>query len=42
MRVVINAMGNLFGFTLADRRISCDWTVTEDWQGDGPWMRATT
>lgn len=34
--------GNLFCFTLADRRISCDWTAMEDWQGDGPWMRATT
>lgn len=34
--------GNLFCFTLADRSISCDWTAMEDWQGDGPWMRATT
>lgn len=34
--------GNLFAFSLADRRISCDWTAMEDWQGDGPWMRATT
>jgi broad specificity phosphatase PhoE len=33
--------GNLFCFTLADRRISCEWTAMEDWQGDGPWMRAT-
>lgn len=33
--------GNLFCFTLADRRISCDWTAMEDWQGDGPWMRET-
>lgn len=33
--------GNLFGFSLADRSISCDWTAMEDWQGDGPWMRAT-
>jgi broad specificity phosphatase PhoE len=33
--------GNLFCFTLADRRVSCDWTAMEDWQGDGPWMRAS-
>jgi broad specificity phosphatase PhoE len=27
--------GNLFCFSLADRRLSCDWTAIEDWQG---WM----
>lgn len=27
--------GNLYCFTLADRRVSCDWTAIEDWQG---WM----
>jgi broad specificity phosphatase PhoE len=25
--------GNLFCFTLADRRITCDWTAMETWQG---------
>lgn len=25
--------GNLFGFSLADRRITCDWTAMETWQG---------
>lgn len=24
--------GNLFGFSLADRRVSCDWTAMEIWQ----------
>ncbi|MBB3967083.1 histidine phosphatase family protein [Rhizobium metallidurans] len=27
--------GNLYCFRLADRRLSCDWTPIEDWQG---WM----
>ncbi len=27
--------GNLYCFSLADRRLSCDWTPIEDWQG---WM----
>jgi broad specificity phosphatase PhoE len=27
--------GNLFAFSLADRRLSCDWTPIESWQG---WM----
>jgi broad specificity phosphatase PhoE len=27
--------GNLYGFRLADRRLSCEWTPIEDWQG---WM----
>jgi broad specificity phosphatase PhoE len=27
--------GNLYCFRLADRRLSCDWTAIEDWQG---WM----
>lgn len=26
--------GYLFRFSLADRRVSCDWTPIEDWQGD--------
>ncbi|TWF53019.1 histidine phosphatase family protein [Neorhizobium alkalisoli] len=26
--------GNLFRFTLADRRISCDWTPIEKWPGE--------
>ena len=25
--------GNLYAFGLADRRLSCDWTPIEDWQG---------
>lgn len=25
--------GNLFAFSLADRRITCDWTPMETWQG---------
>ena len=25
--------GNLYAFDLADRRLSCDWTPIEDWQG---------
>lgn len=25
--------GNLFAFDLANRRISCNWTTMEDWQG---------
>jgi broad specificity phosphatase PhoE len=25
--------GNLFRFSLADRRITCDWTAMETWQG---------
>jgi broad specificity phosphatase PhoE len=28
--------GNLYAFSLADRRLSCDWTPIESWQG---WMR---
>jgi broad specificity phosphatase PhoE len=27
--------GNLYGFRLADRQLSCEWTSIEDWQG---WM----
>jgi len=27
--------GNLYCFSLADRRLSCDWTPIEEWQG---WM----
>ncbi len=27
--------GNLYCFSLAERRLSCDWTPIEDWQG---WM----
>ncbi len=27
--------GNLYAFSLADRRLSCDWTPIEEWQG---WM----
>ena len=27
--------GNLYCFSLADRRLSCDWTPIEKWQG---WM----
>jgi broad specificity phosphatase PhoE len=27
--------GNLYGFRLADRQLSCEWTPIEDWQG---WM----
>jgi broad specificity phosphatase PhoE len=27
--------GNLYWFSLAERRLSCDWTPIEDWQG---WM----
>jgi broad specificity phosphatase PhoE len=26
--------GNLFRFTLADRRVSCDWTPIEKWPGE--------
>lgn len=26
--------GNLFAFSLADRRITCDWTPMETWQGE--------
>ncbi|NKL53406.1 histidine phosphatase family protein [Rhizobium leguminosarum] len=25
--------GNLYAFRLADRRLTCDWTPIEDWQG---------
>lgn len=25
--------GNLYAFTLADRRVACDWTPIEDWKG---------
>ncbi len=25
--------GNLFAFSLADRRVTCDWTPMENWQG---------
>ena len=28
--------GNLYAFTLADRRIACDWTPIEDWKGIEP------
>jgi len=27
--------GNLFAFSLADRRLSCDWTPMEEWKGYG-------
>ncbi|NTF30727.1 histidine phosphatase family protein [Rhizobium skierniewicense] len=30
--------GNLFCFTLADRRITCDWTAMETWRGE-TWQR---
>lgn len=28
--------GNLYAFTLADRRLACDWTAIEDWKGIEP------
>lgn len=28
--------GNLYAFSLADRRIACDWTPIEDWKGIEP------
>lgn len=28
--------GNLCAFTLADRRLACDWTAIEDWKGIEP------
>lgn len=28
--------GNLYAFTLADRRIACEWTPIEDWKGIDP------
>jgi broad specificity phosphatase PhoE len=28
--------GNLYAFSLADRRIACDWTPIEDWKGIDP------
>lgn len=28
--------GNLFAFSLADRRVTCDWTAMENWPGVNP------
>lgn len=32
--------GNLFAFSLADHRVSCDWTPMENWRGVDLWTRA--
>ncbi len=37
-----NGSGKLFAFSLADRRLACDWTAMESWEGLAPWQQNNT